>query len=197
MEVERLHYSSSANNHHKIDFYQKEYNAYTDVGNHLDYGGIIDHYITHHLMDKLFFSVNDLLQKGYQYNPRARILIDHINVLNSINDSEVVNENDILFFPGFSEVKDEYIYYKYLDSKIILQQLDVLGLLTFVDGKIQMTELGSKLLLAKSIPLSSPKKKEEFIGFCKYCSNRTNLKVCITCRVSRTDMTLYEKSNRF
>lgn len=197
MEVERLHYSSSANNHHKIDFYQKEYNTYSDIWNHLDYEGIIDHYITHHLMDKLFFSVNDLLQKGYQYNPRARILFDHINVLNSINDSELGNVKDSFFPPGFSEVKDEYIHYKYLDSKIILQQLDELGLLIFADGKMRITERGTKLLLAKNIPLSSPKKKEEFIGFCKYCSNRTDLEVCLTCRVSLTDMTMYEKSNRF
>ncbi|WP_033543906.1 hypothetical protein [Planococcus sp. CAU13] len=197
VEVERLTHTSSAKDHHKINFHQKEYNSYTDIEHKVNYEGIIDHYIIHHLMDRLFLSIENLLQNGYQYNPRARILIDHISILDTLNDLEPCMVEDILSPQCFSKVKNEYIQYKYLDSKIVLQQLDELALITFEVGNVRRTDLGRKLLVARDIPLPSPKKKKEVMGICKYCSTSTDLGVCIACRVRQTDMTLYEKSNRF
>ncbi|WML24118.1 hypothetical protein [Neobacillus sp. OS1-33] len=197
VEAEFLRYPSPHSNYDKIVYDPKEYNAYTEVWNHVNYEGIINHYITHHLMDKLSFSVEDLLQKGYQYNPRARILIDHINILNIIKGSEPSYVVDIMKFNCFSKVENEYIQHTFIGPEIILQQLEVLTLVTIEDGRILLADLGRKLLWAKNIPLPPPQKKEEVIGTCKYCLKPTNLRVCIPCRVEHNDMTMYEKSNRF
>lgn len=61
---------------------------------------------------------------------------------------------------------------------------------------IRITELGRKLLEAKKIKKVA-RKKEDPKGECRYCFRPTDHDVCMPCRSKHTDLTLYEKSNRF
>ncbi|WNF38294.1 hypothetical protein RJD24_07680 [Bacillaceae bacterium IKA-2] len=145
-------------------------------------------YIVKSLVKRLEVSVNDLIMNGYQYNPNARILTDHINLLEKIKEIGTSNKAEFYKLKLFSEELASSEKYFYLGPKSVIKHLEKLSLINTIDDHISISKKGERLLKSKQIKLTAVEVEEDILNFCLNCGiNKTKHKMCVECRIKTTD----------
>lgn len=173
-----------------IAFKNKDLNAYLGENGDFYYEDFLRNYIVKSLVKKLELSANDLIVNGYRYNPNARILIDHINLLEKIKEIGTTNKDEFYKFKLklFSESLASSEHYFYLGPKSVIKHLEKLSLINTIDDNFSISKKGEKLLKSKQIKLPAVEVEEDILHLCTNCGiNETKHKMCVECRIKTTD----------
>lgn len=171
-----------------IKFKKKELNSYLVENGDFNYVDFLRNYIVKSLVKKLALSVNDLIMNGYKYNPNARILTDHINLLEKIKEIGTTKKDNFYKLKLFSEALASSEHYFYLGPKSVIKHLEKLSLISTIDDNFSISKKGEKLLNSKQIKLPAVEVEEDILDFCTNCGiNKTKHKMCVECRIRTTD----------
>jgi predicted transcriptional regulator len=145
----------------------------------------IDYALKHYLKKRFFYYLNEEFVKVDGGGEYIKGFKEYKEIIDFIKQKNHCKINDIFSVEISENVSNGNTPYYIFNHRHILSHLKKFGLIILEEDTIRVTDKGYKFIDRYNR------------SFCSYCGRLLSVSGCFVCGTGTTDMSLYEKSNRF